>query len=299
MANILVVDDEPIIKSGIARIVKRVMPEAAVYTCESAEEAYQLLQERSCEIVFCDIALPGTNGVKLAAQILDIAPGTNIIFTTAYPEYTQDAMEMHASGYILKPVTEEKVRTELQDLRYPLYANKSGKDPAGEKTAGASERMEGIPEPDSAGSETRPKFKRIYLRTFGNFEVFCDGKPLQFKYAKTKEMLAYLTDRCGAMVDSHEVQAVLWENSTGHDSYYKQLRKDLFDTLSQVKCRDIIVSKRGAFGVLPDEVSCDYYEYLRGEHSNISPFNGEYMRQYSWAESTLASLLQRTKPADE
>ena len=58
MANILVVDDEPIIKSGIARIVKRVMPEASVFTCESAEEAFHQLQETPCEIVFCDIALP-------------------------------------------------------------------------------------------------------------------------------------------------------------------------------------------------------------------------------------------------
>ena len=285
MANILVVDDEPIIKTGIARIVKRVMPEASVFTCESAEEAFQLLQETSCEIVFCDISLPCTDGVKLAAKILEIAPGTNIIFTTAYPEYTKNAMEMHASGYILKPVTEQKIRTELQDLRYPLKESRTGNtaDPHDENV-NVSSRQTGF----------RRELKRIYLRTFGNFEVFCDGKPLQFKYAKTKEMLAYLTDRCGAMVDSKEVQAVLWENTTGHESYYKQLRKDLFDTLEQEKSRDIIVSKRGAFGLLPDEVSCDYYDYLKKDQMALSMFNGEYMRQYSRAESTLASLLRKS-----
>ena len=286
MLNILVVDDEPIIKAGIARVVQRCMPEAAVHTCESAEEAFILVRETPCEIVFCDIALPGTDGVELAAKIREIAPATNIIFTTAYPEYTQSAMEMHASGYILKPVTEAKILAELRDLRYPLQG--ISKKSAVEKV----EKTEVNPIIPEALSEEK-KSPRIYLRAFGNFEVFCDKKPLQFKYAKTKEMLAYLTDRRGALVDTRELQAVLWENTSGHDSYYKQLRKDLFDTLRQKNCLEMIINKRGSIGIFTEYVSCDYYDYLRGDKAAAIRFNGEYMRQYSWAESTLASLLRK------
>ena len=110
---------------------------------------------------------------------------------------------------------------------------------------------------------------------------------------KTKEMLAYLTDRRGALVDTRELQAVLWENTSGHDSYYKQLRKDLFDTLRQKNCLEMIINKRGSIGIFTEYVSCDYYDYLRGDKAAAIRFNGEYMRQYSWAESTLASLLRK------
>ena len=61
-----------------------------------------------------------------------------------------------------------------------------------------------------------PKRNRLRAQTFGNFEAYIDGKPIAFKYSKTKELLAYLIDRKGALCTSAELQAVIFEDDFGH-----------------------------------------------------------------------------------
>ena len=127
------------------------------------------------------------------------------------------------------------------------------------------------------------------MRTFGNFEVFCDGKPITFTYGKTKEMLAYIIDRNGAMCPNREIIGILWEDSAENDhvSYFKNCRSDLLTTLDKIGCGDVIIRQRGGLGVVKDMISCDYYDVLDGR-SGL--YRGEYMSQYDWAEVTHASL---------
>lgn len=91
--------------------------------------------------------------------------------------------------------------------------------------------------------------KRVRMQTFGNFEVYVDGKPLEFKYSRTKEMLAYLVDRQGALCTMAEIQAVLFEDEMGHESYIKSLRRDLQVTLDEAGCgnarRSLFVYRKG------------------------------------------------------
>lgn len=54
--------------------------------------------------------------------------------------------------------------------------------------------------------------KRVYIRTFGAFDVFVDNTPLSFRSAKAKELLALLVDRCGGILTSREGFTLLWEN---------------------------------------------------------------------------------------
>ena len=255
--NILIVEDEPILLDGMVEVVRHCEPRAKIVPCESAEEALEAAADALFDIAFLDIEMPGMGGVSLAKKLKGLLPSLNLIFTTAHPQYTDRAMSLHASGYILKPVTEAKVRHELEDLRHPV-------------------------------SETRG---RLGIQAFGNFEVFAEGKPLRFRYSKTKEMLAYLVDRQGAMVTGKEIQAVLWEESDeDKSSYYKQLRKDLFDTLREAGCEDAVIGARGALGILPENVLCDYYLWLQRKPEGKGLYRGEYMRQYSWAEETNGSL---------
>lgn len=263
--NVLVVDDERIIREGVARVVQRCLPEAQIFSFGNAEDAFRKVQECSCDIAFLDIEMPGKSGIFLAREIREAAPHTNIIFTTAYPQYTNRAMELHASGYIVKPVTEEKVRFELEDLRYP---------PA-----------------EAAYDENR-----LYLRMFGNFEAFGHGKPIWFKYAKTKELLAYLADRRGALIDAKEIQAALWENTGSHISYYKQLRKDLIDTLRAEGFENAVIGTRGNLAISVENIQCDYYDYLNGLQQGLNAYHGEYLKQYSWAEATHGSLEMQETP---
>lgn len=62
----------------------------------------------------------GMTGVELAKKLKDAYPKINIIFVTGFDQYTGEAMKMHASGYIMKPVTAEKVKEEMENLRNPI-----------------------------------------------------------------------------------------------------------------------------------------------------------------------------------
>ena len=133
--------------------------------------------------------------------------------------------------------------------------------------------------------------KRIFVRCFGNFEVYMDGIPLRFKYERTKEMLAYLVDRKGALCSNGELVEVLFGDDKNHDVYLRSLRKDLVDTLSAGNCGQVIAQQRGRLGIIPGEISCDYYDWCNGEHT-AGTYAQEYMSQYSWGEYT-NGLLQR------
>ena len=124
------------------------------------------------------------------------------------------------------------------------------------------------------------------MYTFGNFEVYLDGRPIEFKYTKTKELFAYLVDRKGAMCTVGEMRSILFEEDQGHETYFKSLRSDLLDTLEAAGCQEIISQKRGRLGVVPEQIECDYFDYLNDKGKGKAAYRGEYMTQYSWGEYT-------------
>lgn len=256
--QIIIVDDEPIILQGEAALVQKVLPDASVRAFSSPREAMQFARSNRVDIALLDIRMNGGSGVELGRGLKWIQPDVNIIFVTAYDHYYADAMQMHASGYLLKPLQEDQLLEELQDLRHPVAAVK--------------------------------KTKALFARAFGDFEVFFNEKPLLFRYQKTKEMFAYLIDRRGAMVTSEALITVLWGGELDRSNFFKQVRKDLNDTLAEIGYEDILLRRRGALGLLTDRISCDYYDWLAGLPSGINAYHGEYMRQYDWAESTWVNL---------
>lgn len=257
--RIMTVDNEKPALEGLTRTISKAVPEAQTVSFRDPEEALAYGKKEKVDIAFLDINMHPVNGVELAKQLKQINPNINIIFTTGYSEYTADAMKMHASGYIMKPVTMEKVKKELEDLRYPLEETK------------------------------KPK---LYAQTFGNFEVFANGEPIHFAYTKTRELLAYLIDRKGALCTNGEIMAILWEDdaSERHTSYLKNLRKDLGTTLESLGCADVLIRRRGMIGIVPSEIGCDYYDYLAGKPEARMSYTGEYMAQYSWSEFTNSEL---------
>lgn len=77
-------------------------------------------EENVCDVAFLDIQMRSMTGLELAKQLKERQPNVNIIFVTGFSEYTGEAIQLHASGYIEKPVTEEKIRRELDNLRHPV-----------------------------------------------------------------------------------------------------------------------------------------------------------------------------------
>lgn len=67
----------------------------------------------------------GINGITIAKEIKNKNSQANIIFCTGYEEYSLTAWELNSSGYLLKPITEEKLRNTVNNLRYQIqYENR-------------------------------------------------------------------------------------------------------------------------------------------------------------------------------
>ena len=105
---IFAVDDERLALESLIGAVRKCVPEAEIFGFRKASEALEAAQEKKADIAFLDIEMRETNGISLADKLIERNPKVNIIFTTGYSEYAGKAFELHASGYILKPVTVEK-----------------------------------------------------------------------------------------------------------------------------------------------------------------------------------------------
>ena len=88
---------------------------------------------------------------------------------------------------------------------------------------------------------------------------------------------------------NHEIISTLWEDRS-HESYFRDLRKDLLSVLKTVKHDDILDMKRGQIALITEKVECDYYQWLGGLVSGINAYHGEFMNQYAWAEFVNASI---------
>ena len=82
--------------------------------------AVEFAKKKKISLIFLDIEMGKTNGLDICKNFLEINPQTNIIFLTAYIEYSFEAWSTGASGYLLKPITAENLRAQLKNLRYPL-----------------------------------------------------------------------------------------------------------------------------------------------------------------------------------
>ena len=118
--NVVLLDDDLIILDGVIPVLRELMPNSNVIGFTKSTEALAFFQKNPVALLFLDIELGQSSGLELCRQILELRPHTNVIFLTAYPEYSLDAWSIGASGFLLKPLDMEEVRRELSRLRYPV-----------------------------------------------------------------------------------------------------------------------------------------------------------------------------------
>jgi transcriptional regulator with XRE-family HTH domain len=118
--NIIMVDDEGIILSGGLPVLEEVFPSANISGFTRPSEAVDYAQHNPVALAFLDIEIGKHNGLELCGELQRINPHTNVIFLTAYMDYSLDAWKTGASGFIVKPITAAEVRGQLSRLRFPL-----------------------------------------------------------------------------------------------------------------------------------------------------------------------------------
>lgn len=103
----IIVDDEPIARKGVKKLVDQISQLELLDSFGSAEAAAEYIRTTEVDLIFLDIQMPGINGMEFARSI---PKHTLIIFTTAYSEYALDSYEVDAIDYLVKPIDPAKFR---------------------------------------------------------------------------------------------------------------------------------------------------------------------------------------------
>ena len=252
----IAVDDEALMLGALAAAIEASPDITKVVQFSDCDQALEFVKNHPTDIAFLDINMRGMGGLALAERIIKSRPNCKIVFCTGYEEYAIPAFKLHASGYLMKPISAEDVQGEIDNIN---------------------------------GVNQREKLLRV--NCFGNFEVYVKEEKLVFKRLKTKELFAFLIDRKGAGMTAKQICAVLFPDDTDDTknlAYLRQLMLDLKNTLKSVGAEAVFCHETPCYRVDTSLIKCDYISYLE---TGKPEFRGEYMTQYSWAEETCAMLF--------
>ncbi len=118
--NVIMVEDRRVVLAGSLPVLEKVLPNATVVGFTRPSEALEYARSNPIALAFLDIELGKTSGLELCSKLLEINPRTNVVYLTAYSEYSLDAWGTGASGFMLKPITVEGIQAQLKNLRYPF-----------------------------------------------------------------------------------------------------------------------------------------------------------------------------------
>lgn len=115
--NILIVDDEPLARERLARMIKMQGDMRIVGEAGDGQEAIRLAEKCQPDVVFMDVRMPGMDGLAAAHHLAELDPPPAVVFCTAYGDYAVDAFSSHATGYLLKPVKQSDLEQALNQSR--------------------------------------------------------------------------------------------------------------------------------------------------------------------------------------
>ena len=85
--TVVCVDTNWFVLRGLKKNVQKILPEASVHTCRSAQNALEIVEKQGCDVLITEIDFGAQKeeGIELAHKVKDINPCVNIIFATSSP----------------------------------------------------------------------------------------------------------------------------------------------------------------------------------------------------------------------
>ena len=119
MYKLLIVDDEFVEIEALEYVIKNSdLPISSIESAHNGRQAINLVQTFLPDFVLMDIKMPGISGIQAAAVIKEEHPNCKIVFLTAYDyfNYAQEAIQLKASGFLIKPVADDELISVLNRL---------------------------------------------------------------------------------------------------------------------------------------------------------------------------------------
>lgn len=230
-------------------------------TFGNSEEVLQFAKKHWVDLAIINAAAGGLDGMLLGNKLREIYPDVLLIFLSDVEQYAMEALRLHAVAFLIRPYTND-------ELFYAL---------------------------ESARLLSKRRKRRIYVKTFGHFDLFVDEQPIMFRSGKAKELLALLVDRQGGTVSTDQVICALWEerpNDEATQNLCSKVSRKLLKELEEYGIQEMLIAERGVRRVDTELFECDLYDLLAGEEQAKEQFVGEYMSDYSWAEERVGQLLR-------
>lgn len=255
----IIVESDPIRSDMLCRILADYNDTITVIkTFTGTDTLFDFLNKNHVDIIFLDISAR-IDGLKIGAQIRKQSYNIAIIYISSTPAHAVEAFKVYAQGYILKPFNPKDIYDAIDNAKHMLMFS-----------------------------------KRITAVTFGNFDVFANGKVLHFSRTKSKELLALLIDRCGGEITLNDVIEIIL-NLSPNSMEARQLARKVVSTLKKdleyYGILDICSFKYGVYAINPSVLDCDLYKLLEGNKDAAESFTGDYMLQYPWAKQSLPKII--------
>ena len=117
---VIMVDDNKVFLNDGMPIIEEVIPNAAVIGFTKPSEAVEYAKANRIALAFLDIEMIDVSGLDVCRKLLEINQRTNVVYLTAYRDYSFDAWDTGACGFMVKPLTADGVKKQLKKLRYPF-----------------------------------------------------------------------------------------------------------------------------------------------------------------------------------
>lgn len=284
----LIIDDEIKAIQRMERIVSKKAYIELKGTFTSPEDAFEYIKRHDVNLIFLDIEMPKMSGIELAESIFEIKPEIDIIFITAYDKYALEAFQVHAIGYLLKPIEEEEVDEQISRL--------------------LRKRKQSL--------EKQPSME-LQINCFGGFHCYTlpDKKLLKWRTAKSEELFALLIHYEGKEVSKERIIDFLYGDMTVErastnlhaNSYYVR------ECLKPLGLDQCFIRKQGKYCVDLQNIHCDYLDWKNQlevmnifqcsleKLNELAAYNdGSYFegRDYQWSLETVHWIEQRFEEID-
>lgn len=176
--RVMIVDDEPMARRHLARMLAREKDIQAVYECRDGAHALETLAREKPDLVLLDIQMPEMDGFEVLTRIPPAAM-PEVIFVTAFDRYALDAFACHAVDYLLKPVDGTRFSQAIDLARRRIQADRG---------SGLNAQLASL----VAALTAKEKFQqRLSIKADGRILV-CRSEEIVWLEAKGKNVCAHL-----------------------------------------------------------------------------------------------------------
>ncbi len=199
MIRVLVVDDHPVVRAGLAQLLVEAEDVGLVGMAEDGTSALAMAREQRPDVVLMDLEMPGMDGIEATGSIRDEQPGTQVVVLTSFSDQERilDALDAGAIGYLLKGADPDEL---LRGIR----AAARGESPLAPKAASAVLAARAGRRP---AEELTPREREVLLMVAEGMPNKLIARRLEISERTVKGHVTHIFERIGV---TDRTQAALW-----------------------------------------------------------------------------------------